>query len=424
MLNRLKIITQYEYLRSVRKVSFWIATLFFPLLIIILGVISGGTSMRAEKAFTALPDNIKEIDIIDEYGFINENLIQPPLKKVTDKELGISLVKQGEIDALIFYPKDLTLTLRNELDLSSLKGQDTESGIAIYSRYRGILASSPYSALAGNLLTASAEAKITDSQVLTILNSTPVIQNTFFNEKGETVNSGFTQYLLPIGSLVIFFILIFSNGQSLLQSMADEKENRMIETMLSTIDAKTLIYGKIASRLLVAMTQIGLWILFIAATAIVVSKTGYIQIPIDLSGINLSFLPLNIYFLFAGLLMYAALMVGIGAVGSNYKDSQSISGIFTLLSILPIYFITIIVSDPNGVVARVFSYFPFTSSMVLLMRNSFGQMGLLESIIGIAATLLYSIFSFYLASKLFVIGSLSYNRRLSMKEITKIVRGH
>ncbi|MCA9382320.1 ABC transporter permease, partial [Candidatus Dojkabacteria bacterium] len=219
------------------------------------------------------------------------------------------------------------------------------------------------------------------------------------------------------------FILIIGNSQSLLQSVAMEKENRMIEIMLSIIDSKTLVRGKILGLMGSGITQLVIWLVLGTIGLVVLNSTklASLNLNIDLGSITILSVVLSLFLAFCGFLTIASIMVGVGAMGKNYRDSQSLSSIFILISVFPIYFISILISDPNSILAIIFSYFPLTSPMILLLRSAFGQLKTVELIIGVLLTLLYTIIAFYLAPKLFDLGSLMYSRRPTMKEIVKTI---
>jgi ABC-type Na+ efflux pump permease subunit len=109
-------------------------------------------------------------------------------------------------------------------------------------------------------------------------------------------------------------------------------------------------------------------------------------------------------------------MVGTGAIGTGAEDSRNLSSIFILLAIFPMYLMQALITNPMGPLAVVLSYFPFTSFMVLLIRNSFGALSTLELIIGVVASIIYVVVAMLTALKLFEVGCLMYNRRPSAKE--------
>jgi ABC-2 type transport system permease protein len=146
------------------------------------------------------------------------------------------------------------------------------------------------------------------------------------------------------------------------------------------------------------------------------------DLPINFADISFAPLPLNLFFTLTGFLLFAAIMVGVGSIGTSYRDSQSLSGIFIMLSVMPFYFITILIADPNGPLAIFTSYFPLTAPMILLIRNSLQALSPAESVLGVVVMLAYVAIAFWAATKMFDLGSLMYNRRPSAKEVLTVLR--
>jgi ABC-2 type transport system permease protein len=258
---------------------------------------------------------------------------------------------------------------------------------------------------------------VSNPQVATVLNGAPASTIYTYNEQGQAVKEGLERFILPIISLVVFFMAVYISSSYLLQSVSAEKENRMIETMLSIVDKKSLMFGKMLGLVGIVFVQLLTWVGFGLLTYYLVMNQFHMPIPIDFNNIDLKLLPLNIYLTVMGFLFFAAIMTGVGAVGTGAEDSRNLSSIFIILSIFPIYLLQMLITDPNSILAKVFSYFPFTSFMVLLMRNSLGALSTQELIFGIVLSLVYVIIAMWIALKLFELGCLMYNRRPSFKEM-------
>ena len=121
------------------------------------------------------------------------------------------------------------------------------------------------------------------------------------------------------------------------------------------------------------------------------------------------------FYLACGYLIMAHFIMGAGASFPTLKESQNFIGYFILLSILPIYFLNILITEPSGIMSMILSYFPFTSAMILLFRNLSGQLSLGEEIFSALVLIGYVIISFVIAFKLFKAGSSEYNSRISLK---------
>lgn len=400
--NDLLTVTKFEYLRTIKKPAFWLVTLFMPVFIGLMTFISGYTSIEGEKKLDDMTSEIKNICLVDEVGLLGK--LEGQEGVYTENELSDckSLFSKGEVDLILHLSEDLLET--NTYDVYISSEIELMQGLT-------------YGNLGNNLIRQSSYMAIEDPTIITGL-TTQFDSSVYEIDPNGVVNlRGFEKLIVPILSLMIFFLCVFLSANFMLQSVAEEKENRMMETMLSIIDKESLIYGKILGLSGVVITQILFWVILLAITI----SIGWTHIPfdisIDLSSIDWSTLPLNLYFTFVGFLIFSALMVGVGAIGTDYKDSQGLSSIFIILSILPIYAVMLIVAEPRGLISMIFTYFPLTSPMLHVLRNSLSGFSQFELILGVVLNGIFALLCFRLAIKLFDLGSLMYSSRPNIKSI-------
>ena len=172
----------------------------------------------------------------------------------------------------------------------------------------------------------------------------------------------------------------------------------------------------------IVLIQLLSWLVLGVLAYYITTTQMNMDLPIDLASIDLSTLPLNIYLILSGFVFFSAIMVGVGAVGTGAQDSKNLSTIFILLAIFPLYLMQIFIVDPTNSLAQFLSYFPFTSFMVLLIRNSLGALTKTELIIGVSTSLVYCIVAIYIAIKMFELGCLMYNRRPNFREIRSALK--
>src|SRR5260221_11395594 len=208
-----------------------------------------------------------------------------------------------------------------------------------------------------------------------------------------------------------------------------------MEIEMSSIKPSDLITGKIIGLLVIIYTQVILLILLsivgilLAATLLTKLVPGLPPLTqIDLSALNLNTpqllgqIVLGVFYTVVGFFILACTMVGAGAAAPTYREAQGLSTIFIITSILPIYFITTIVTDPNGTLAKILSYFPYTAAFVLLFRNALGSLSLQEVIISGAVLILFCYIALKISFKLFEFGSLEYSKKISFKEFLSSLR--
>lgn len=407
------IVAKREYIKVIRKPSFWISTLLFPIFIIVISFISGYSSMQLEERLKTEAENANKILILDESGFINDLVLNEKIQKILNEEDGISQVVKNTADALIIYPDDIS----------------SSGTIKIYSQDKGFFLNETYNSLASQLLKQSIIGDLNNPVKIATYNLNYNFDvNTYKN--GVKTEFSLSNLIAPAISLVLYFILTTFAVSYLLLSVSEEKENRVMEIVLSTISPKNLIVGKIIGLIGIIFTQvlllIGLSIIGLLITSSFFGSQGNVSSVLNL--INsvsidpvqlISQIILGIIFTFTGFFILACTMVGVGAAVPTYKEAQSLSSVFVMLSIFPIYFITMLISDPNGTVAHILSYFPFTSSFVLLFRSALGAVGIFEIVLGIGLLIIYCILGVFVAFKLFEYGALEYSKRISFKDFVK-----
>ena len=229
-----------------------------------------------------------------------------------------------------------------------------------------------------------------------------------------------------------------------MMSVMEEKTNRIIEIIISSVKPFHLMTGKIIGVSLAALTQVLIWgtmffvfsyifsFVFGISTSyntgdLILSAEGNTELSsftlemisafmnLPLTNIFIAFI---MYFL-GGYFLYASIFAAIGAAIDNQADAQQFMIPITLLVVIALYVgILTVPEDPNGIVAQIFSYFPFTSPIVMLMRIPNGVQ-IYEQIISL--TILFSsvVFMIWIAAKVYRIGILMYGKKLTYGEIIK-----
>ena len=395
-----KEVAKFEFLKVVKKKSFWLGTLFLPLLIGVIALISGLSSVDAAKQMEK-PTSFTKIYVYDPINVINKSFLVEPYELTTNLDEAENVVRNDKTTALVELSDSFYSTLSYDL---------------YYRKDADFIGTASLSSVVNVLIKQSAIVGISNEGVIRVLNGTPTSVNYTYDKSGNVTKEGLEKYILPIASLVIFFMAVYISSAFLLQSVSAEKENRMIETILSIVDKKSLMFGKMIGLMGAMLVQLFTWVVFGFLIYQVVMTKFNLPVQIDWSNMDLSVLPLNIFLVLMGFLFFAAIMTGVGAIGTGAEDSRNLSSIFILLSIFPMYLIQFLITNPNGIVAIVLSYFPFTSFMVLLARNSFAGLPTTELIIGIITSITYVVCAMFAALKLFELGCLMYNRRPSLKE--------
>ncbi len=240
------------------------------------------------------------------------------------------------------------------------------------------------------------------------------------NDPREMPQEGFiVSTILPFVIGFFFIMVVMSSGGYLLQAVTTEKENRMVEVMMTSVSPLQLIGGKAIGLIGVALTQIGVW-LFALALALV---WGSSQVPwlrtIQVPGTTMALATL---FFLPTYVLLAGMMITVGSMVTELQHGQQISGFFNLLFALPFFFFILIFTSPDSPILVALTLFPTTSLMTIAMRWGVTeiptwQLGLSFLILVVAA-----VGSIWLAARVFRMGMLRYGQPLSLAALPGLLR--
>ena len=398
-MHNLSTVIRFEFLRTIKKKSFWVMALGFPIMMAaIFGIIfasNQSTSDAAEK----LQNQQFSVAVTDDSKLIDQQLIHAvKAKTVTDKQQAIADVKSGKLDSYIYYPKDLA-----------------HQPVEVYGNDVGIFNNGRYSGVASMLLTQSVQNNIPADVRAVISGGTSTTTTTY--RDGE-VYEPFKEMILPGVFLILFYLLISFFGGQMLTSTTEEKENRVIEMILTTIEARTLIIGKIISLIGLAFFQ---GLIIVLPTLI-----GYLLLhdKLSLPSLDLSSLPVNWPHIIVGFVIFAlsfvlftGLLVLIGSSVPTAKEAGQFFGLIMMLIFGPLYAVTLFISAPESPIVRFLSLFPLTAPIPLLLRNAVGNLTAWEIAIAITLLAVSAVVIMALAIRVFRFGALEYSRKVSLREM-------
>ena len=244
------------------------------------------------------------------------------------------------------------------------------------------------------------------------------------DDEGRTESSGtlkdeIAKAAPPFIFAMLLLISIFVGTGALLQSVTEEKENRMVEMLITSTSPLSIMIGKIAGLGAAGLVQIAIWL-----TAVVITVPQISSQFSGLSALNLEIdlVLLLIAFYFAGYFVFAALMASIGAASTTVREASQISAIVIMPAIIPIYGAALIIPNPDGIIARVLTYFPLTSPTASMMRMAGGTHMTYEIIIGLAITALSGVFLMWLSARVFRAGLLLYGQRMGVRNVWAALR--
>jgi len=212
----------------------------------------------------------------------------------------------------------------------------------------------------------------------------------------------------------MFMVVVMTSGGYLLQAVVEEKENRTMEIVITSVNPGQLMTGKIIGNIAVGLTQLVIWLIF---GWIGLSVGGHFWPILQDFSLPANYIGILLLIMLPSFIMIAAIMAAIGSTMTEMREAQQVSGLFSLPIMIPYYISSTIMMNPNGTVAVVLSYFPLTAPITLLMRMAFTVVPPWQIAVNIAILVIFAVFAIWFAGRAFRMGMLRYGKKLSIKEI-------
>jgi ABC-2 type transport system permease protein len=226
----------------------------------------------------------------------------------------------------------------------------------------------------------------------------------------------------PMAFVYLLWIAVFTAAQMLLTNTVEEKSNRIIEVLLSSVSPLELMSGKIWGIAATGLTIIGSWVIFALIGVWLAPK---LLVGMDLSwtaviGDPLYLISFVVYFFF-GYLLYAAILVGLGSVCNSLKEAQNLLQPVFILLVVPLVSMMFVVQEPNGTVAKVLSYVPLFTPFTMMNRAG-GPPEVYEYVITGILLIVSVLIAFKAAGKVFRVGVLMTGNPPKLREILSWLR--
>lgn len=219
---------------------------------------------------------------------------------------------------------------------------------------------------------------------------------------------------------IITMFGIFYGGGYLMQSVVQEKESRIVEIIMSSVQPSALLFGKIMANGLAALLQIvlvmGTFVFLATRAGDVISSLGDIDISAG------SLVVLVVYFVL-GFLLFGSLMAAIGAISTTVRESQNFVVVVTLPAAIPFFFLALFADQPNGTLPVVLSMFPLTAPLSMVMRMAVTDVPIAQLALSLALLLAGIAFAIWFAGRLFRVNILLSGTMPKFKDIPKLLRG-
>lgn len=410
-MKKIFIIAKKEYVRVVRRKAFIISTILSPL-------IMAGFIYLPNQLTKIAEEKQKTIAVVDDAGFVFQSLerlldrrlpndervyILERAKK-EDKEKLIERVENNEIYAILIIGKDIIDSRLFEIYLKNVSDYKTISEIEDK-------LSNAISSFA--LLSSGINPDIVAEAIKRL---TPITVKVMKGKEKKTAVMG--EFLFSIFMSALLFSLIFGYGQVIMNGVLEEKTNRIIEIMLSSVDSFKLMTGKIIGIGSAGLTQVLIWMTF--TVYLLTSNVGFIS-GVKPS-IDRSLLFFFTIFFVLGYLMYASFYAAVGAIAGNVQEAQQMMTPITYMIVIPWVIGIGFSSSPNLTPMVFLSIFPLFTPILMLTRMTYVFPPLWQVYLSIFLLIITTVLIILITSKVFRTGILLYGKRPSFKEILKWIR--
>jgi len=429
-MNKILLVIQREYMTRVLKKSFWISSLLAPVLI---------TAIYAIPIWLAMKDKeVKKVAILDQSHLWKASDLQ-------DKELVFTFVSKSETafktqfaaegyDAFVSVPGDV-LTNPKGLHIYSSKN----IGLSLKESVERLIQNKVRQEL---MYKAGISAKVYEDTQVDIDSETITI-----SESGDETNSSSAGAMILAGVMgLILYVTLLLYGSQVMNGVIEEKSNRIIEVIISSVKPYQLMLGKIIGVGLVGLTQFVLWIVLTIGLTQVTGKfyaskakaavelsqgnasvemnkamqdspMGEVTKVLESTNIPLILLSFLFYF-FVGYLLYSSLFAAIGSAVESPTEAQQFTFIVMIPIILSFLLAQYTMQDPDSTIAFWASMIPFTSPINMMVRLPYG-VPVWELAVSMALLVLGFLACSWLSARIYRVGILMYGKKVTWRELAK-----
>ena len=406
-LRLVSIVARRDYLRTVRRRGFIVGTLLLPLGLGLVFMISGLASAGAANGPSAAE---VQLLIVNESGLtISFDPTALPNVELLGRAGADTRLASGRASEYYRIPASYPTLPAVDLIEAPQHGPGLESSQRQASQQQLLEA----------LLR---EALLTDSN-LTAAERNRVIAPVQINARtttGEPVSDAavVASFLVPFAFTLLFVMSIFITSGYLLQSVTEEKENRVVEIVLSSVPSMPLMAGKILGLGAAGLTQVVVWLLTgLIALPLLSDKLGVVQ------SIHLSpgLLLLAILYFVLGYLAFGGIFAAIGAMAPGNREAQQYSGFFGFFAVIPLILTSVLLTDPTSPLVWLMALFPLTAPATMLQELSLSSPPVAMVALSLLSLTVFVLLSMVASARIFRATVLLYGVRPGLRQVVDAV---
>jgi ABC-2 type transport system permease protein len=402
-MNKTLLILRHEFRHTARRRGFIVMTVIVPLIAVLLIGVSQLVSGIARP--TAEPTTI---GYVDELGGFQQYTSQGNITLVRfdiPDEATEALIK-GNISEYFVIPPDYIST----------------GVINRYTLEKQLAASPAVTAAINNFLVSNLLAGKVPPATIPRIETPPNLVTTRLTETGAVApeQGGYGNVIIPFVFSILLALSIIFSSTYLLQGLGEEKENRLIEILLSSVSARQLLTGKVLGIGAAGLVQVAVWIvsaplLLNLASSSIGGFASTIQLPVN-------FIVLAVVYFILGYLLFAVISAAIGAISSNSREGQQLIGVFTLPALIPLWFISLLMFFPDNPAWVFFTIFPLSAPVEVITRLGVSAIPAWQLVASIGVLVLSIFGVLFLTIRIFRTYLLMYGKRPGIGEVLRNLR--
>ena len=378
-------------------------TLIVPVLaLILIGVVQlvSGTAGPTTEAMT--------IGYVDQIGGFQQHSTQGNITLVrydTPNDATAALIK-GDVSEYFVIPSDYVAT----------------GMVNLYTLQRQLAPSTTVAAVISNFLTDNLLAGKVPAETIARIETPPNLVSIRLTETGAIApeQGGYGNLIIPFVFGILLALSIIVSSTYLLQGLGDEKENRLIEILLSSVSPRQLLTGKVLGIGAAGLVQVLFWVvsaplLLSLASSSIGGLISTIQLPA-------SFVVLAVVYFVLGYSLFAVISAAIGAISSGSREGQQLIGIFTIPMLIPLWFTSLLIFEPGNPAWIFFTIFPLSSPVEVIMRLGVSVIPVWQLAVSIGVLVLTIVGTLLLTTRIFRVYLLMYGKRPGIGEVLRNLR--
>ena len=411
--SEIGIVLSEEVRRGIRRKQYLIIT-FTPVVIVLVLALAaplvrgffGSDSESADRAGDG-----RVVAVVNRSPDLTfANLESSAVLAFADRQAGIAALQAGDVDDLFIVPEEFIQTgriewLHTDSGISSIiAGDDSED------RMRDLV------------LQALTFADLSAEQIGRLRNPLDLTRyevtrdgDVAAAEEGQII----TFFTVPFLSAWIMIMVIFMVSGTLLQSVSEEKENRVVEVLITSVSPLALMSGKVLGLGATGLLQVGIWLVSLAVLGPRI--VGAFPEIGDMALAPALAVAIVVFFL-AGYFVFAVVMTAISAATVSAREASSLSTIILLPALTPLVLATLISLAPNGAFARILTFIPFTAPATMMIRLGVTDVALWEVALSLGVTIASGLALLWLSARVFRAGILIYGQRMTLRRLWLALR--